>query len=28
MAQQQLPKAQLQRLTAERTFADQAHWDG
>jgi hypothetical protein len=27
-AQQRLPKAQRQRLTAERTFADRAHWDG
>jgi Transposase IS66 family len=27
MAQQQLPKAQQLRLTAERTFADQAHWE-
>jgi uncharacterized coiled-coil protein SlyX len=28
MVQQQLPKAQLQRLTAERSFADRAHWEG
>lgn len=28
MAQQKLPKAQLQRLTGERTFAERVHWEG